>query len=244
MNKSLNNKYIERQQIEITDFPNKKLPVVFCIDVSNSMNSRVPGTPFTVMDNLRKGVEGFHNAMVNDRKASVSCQTAYITFGERVTVIEDFGLVKNKQAPIDKLIAKDNCTYIVDALKTSLAKLDEQKALLNGMKVDYHQPWLVIFTDGQTHDDDEKIKEIKNELLKRQRDEKLTVYTIALSSDQEMYQQIRGYSMYKPIPYDENNIELSNFFNYLTRSVSGLSNGRITGRISPFTQIDEDPMLQ
>ena len=132
----MNNKYIQRQ--EVFDYPSKKIPVVFCIDVSASMDACKGGIPtgktgyedgqmwnyvtggISIMQNLRNCVNAFHDAMLNDRKTSVSCQTAYVTFGDHVSVIEEFGLVKNKKAPTEKLIAKDNSTYIVEALKMSL----------------------------------------------------------------------------------------------------------------------------
>jgi len=257
----IRDKYIQRQ--EAVDYPGKKLPVVFCIDVSDSMNQCeggrdtgrseyrdginwriVDGGGQTLMGTLKERVKDFHDAMQEDRKTSVTCQTAYVTFGDTATVIEDFGIVKNKKAPVDKLVANADSTYICDALEMSLKMLDEQKQMLRDMGNDYYQPWLIILTDGRAHDNPERIKRIKRELNQRQKDNKLIVYTLALSDDAELYQQIRGYSAYKPIPYDKNKEELKNFFRFLKKSISSISNSKISDRVPSYTDPDRIDELQ
>jgi uncharacterized protein YegL len=177
--------------------------------------------------------------MKEDKKTSITCQTAYVTFGDNANVIEDFSVVKNKKAPTDKLVANDNDTYIVDALELSLKLLDEQKQMLRDMGNSYFQPWLIILTDGAAHDDSERIRNIKKELCARQKDNKLIVYTMALSDDPELIQQIRGYSIYKPIPYDKDSNELKKFFMYLKKSVSSISNSKINDKPKSFTGPDD-----
>lgn len=250
------NKYIQRQ--EAIDFPGKKLPVVFCIDVSDSMNRCEGGIPtgrtevsdnenwiivegggHTIMQTLIERVKDFHNAMKEDRKTAVTCQTAYVTFGDKANKIEDFGIVKNKKAPVDKLEANSNNTYICDALEMSLKMLDDQKQILKDMGNDYFQPWLIILTDGKAYDDPERIKELKRELAQRQKQNKLIVYTMALSDNPDMLQQIRGYSIYKPIPYDKNKEELKKFFLFLKQSISSISNSKISDRVKPYTEPDD-----
>lgn len=256
----IDNKYIQRQ--EAVDYPGKKLPVVFCIDVSDSMN-QCEGGVFTgrtefrdgqnwnimegghsIMQTLIERVKDFHAAMREDKKTSVTCQTAYVTFGDSANKIEDFGIVKNKQAPVDKLKAYADNTYICDALEMSLKMLDDQKQVLKDMGNGYFQPWLIILTDGKAYDDPERIRQIKRELIQRQKNNKLIVYTMALSDDPEMLQQIRGYSAYKPIPYDRNKEELKKFFLFLKQSISSISNSKISDRVKPYTEPDNVSDLQ
>ena len=254
------NKYLKKQ--EIVDYPGKKLPVVFLIDISSSMNACEGGVPtgrtefsdgvqwniveggHSIMQDLLERVQDFHDAMKDDRKASITCQTAYVTFGDDARMIEDFGIVKNKKAPIDKLEAGDNETYIVKGIKKALQLLDEQKKLIRDEGGDYYQPWLIIFTDGQAHDASYEIQSIKNELKSRQHSQKLTVYTMALNDDPNLYQQLRGYSIYKPIPFDKNKNELNKFFSFLKKSISSISNNKIKGDVSGFTEMDDTSSLQ
>ena len=254
------NKYLKRQ--EIVDYPGKKLPVVFLIDTSGSMNrcddgirtgrsvyidgqqwNEVEGGT-SIMMNLLNRVEDFHEAMIQDRKTSVTCQTAYVTFSDEANMVEDFGLVKNKKAPIDKLFADGDETYIVNGLNLSLKLLDDHKKLIQDEGGDYYQPWLIIFTDGEAHDDSYKLNQIKKELQNRQRAQKLIVYTVALNDDPNLYQNIRGYSIYKPIPYDAKGEELKNFFSFLKKSISSISNGKVKGNVSGYTDPDDTSALQ
>lgn len=253
------NKYLKRQ--EIVDYPGKKLPVVFLIDVSDSMNNCEGGIPtgkteysdgqtwnlatggISIMQILKERLNDFHDAIKEDRKTSITCQTAYVTFGDKATLIEDFGVVRNKVAPIDKLVAHDNNTYICDALEMSLNMLDEQKRLIRESHSDYYQPWLIILTDGKAQDDPNRISRIKKELIERQKEKKLTVYTMALNDDQELYENIRGYSIYKPIPCDKDKEEIKKFFVFLSQSVSVISAGKIEDRINSYDLPDDKKHL-
>ena len=206
----MENKYLQRQTNEVREYPGKKLPVVFLIDVSTSMNACNGGTPTgkqvfkdgqywneviggkTIMDNLKERILDFHKAMQEDVKTATTCQTAYVTFGAKTEIIEDFGIVKNKKAPIDEINANEDNTCIVDGIEKSLEILDDQKKLLKEEGVGCFQPWLIILTDGLAHDSEQRIKSIKKELDLRQRNKKLVVYTIALNEDPELYKQIRG----------------------------------------------------
>jgi uncharacterized protein YegL len=250
------NKYVLQQ--EAIDYPGRKLPVVFCIDVSNSMKQCEGGIDTgrreyrdgqmwtivkngknSLIDAVKERVNDFHLAMQEDKKSSVTCQTAYITFGDNAKLIEDFGVVKDKKAPIDKLIAKDDNTYICDALEMALKMLDEQKQMLYDMGNRCYIPWLIILTDGRAHDDPNRIKKIKKELLTRQNNDKLIVYTLALNDDPELYQQIRGYSAYKPIPYDKAKEELKRFFKFLKNSISSVSNSKISDKVKSYSDPDD-----
>ena len=119
----MENKYIQRQTNEVREYPGKKLPVVFLVDVSYSMSN--------IMEVLKDKVVDFHKAMQEDVKTATTCQTAYVTFGATTEIIEDFGIVKNKKAPIDEINANEDNTYIVDGIEKSLEILDEQKKLLS-----------------------------------------------------------------------------------------------------------------
>ena len=255
------NKYLKRQ--EIIDYPGKKLPVAFLIDMSDSMNKCKGGTPTgetqfsdgvawfivrngseTVMDRLKRRVQDFHEAMARDRRTSVTCQTAFVGFGDRARVLDDFSLVKNKAVSTDRWEAGDNDTFIADGIEMALRMLDGQKELIQKEGGDYYQPWLLIFTDGKAHDSPERLQRIKRELLERQNSGKLTVYAVALGDDPELYSNIRGYSKWRPIPYDAEGEKLSEFFEFLKRSVSSISAGKVTKSIPSFGDPDDMYSLQ
>ena len=61
---------------------------------------------------------------------------------------------------------------------------------------------------------------------------------------EEMLQQIRGYSAYKPIPYDRSKEELKKFFLFLKQSISSISNSKISDRVKPYTEPDNVSDLQ
>lgn len=255
------NKYLKRQ--EIIDYPGKKLPVVFLVDMSYSMKAVKGGTPTgetyfsdgktwnlvtngtdSVMDRLKRRVQDFHEAMTRDHRTSVTCQTAFVAFGDRARVLDDFSLVKNTEVSTDRWEAGDQSTFIADGIEMALRMLDGQKELIQREGGDYYQPWLLIFTDGEAHDSPERLQRIKRELLERQNSGKLTVYAVALDDGPELYNSIRGYSKWKPIPYDAKGEKLLEFFEFLKRSVSSISAGKVTKSIPSFGDPDDMYSLQ
>ena len=90
-------------------------------------------------------------------------------------------------------------------------------------KISYFQPWLVLFTDGLPTDD---VSAIKRELMQMQDDDKLSVYTMALSDDPDLLNALRGFSKKQPIRCTDPK-EIQRFFDFLAKSVSVVAGGGI-----------------
>ncbi len=255
----MENKYIKKQEQEVFENSGKKLPVIFCIDVSQSMRKIIDGTgkptgetfesdgkEWTVVDGgtsiadvAMECLKDFNEQMKKEVLTRTTCQTAYVTFGDKASKIEDFGLVQGKDVPLDKLKFEDDDTKIVDALYMCLDMFNEQKKLMREYGVECCVPWLIILTDGEAHDFGVRIKEIQEELQMRQRNNKLVVYVIALSEDEEMKKQLTGYSTEAPISYEEGGKNLVKFFKYLKASVSQISSGKTQSRIPGFNDFKD-----
>ena len=107
------------------------------------------------------------------------------------------------------------------AIRMALDLLSKQKELYKNNKISYFQPWLVLFTDGLPTDD---VSVIKRELMQMQDDDKLSVYTMALSDDPELLNALRGFSKKQPIRCADPK-DIQRFFEFLAKSVSVVAAG-------------------
>ena len=233
----MEDKYLRR-----IDFSNKakRVPICFCIDTSASMEVVIDdggiktgkkvfvdqreyeivegGT--TLMDKIHEGLKNFYDAILDDDMACDSCESAIVTFNDKAKLYEGFSSVEEKSVPNFSSLIGGN-TNVSPAIRMALDLLSKQKELYKNNKISYFQPWLVLFTDGLPTDD---VSVIKRELMQMQDDDKLSVYTMALSNDPELLNALRGFSKKQPIRCADPK-DIQRFFEFLAKSVSVVAAG-------------------
>ena len=237
----MEDKYLRR-----INFSNKakRVPICFCIDTSDSMGVIVDGFEnvrstgekvftdqreyeiveggISLMDKIHEGLKNFYDAILDDDMACDSCESAIVTFNDRAKLYEGFSSVEEKSVPNFSSLIGGN-TNVSPAIRMALDLLAKQKEFYKNNKISYFQPWLVLFTDGLPTDD---VTAIKRELMQMQDDDKLSIYTMALSDDPELLNALRGFSKKQPIRCADPK-EIQRFFDFLAKSVSVVAAGGI-----------------
>jgi uncharacterized protein YegL len=237
----MEDKYLRR-----INFSNKakRVPICFCIDTSDSMGVIVDGFEnvrstgekvftdqreyeiveggISLMDKIHEGLKNFYDAILDDDMACDSCESAIVTFNDRAKLYEGFSSVEEKSVPNFSSLIGGN-TNVSPAIRMALDLLAKQKEFYKNNKISYFQPWLVLFTDGLPTDD---VSAIKRELMQMQDDDKLSVYTMALSDDPDLLNALRGFSKKQPIRCADPK-EIQRFFDFLAKSVSVVAAGGI-----------------
>ena len=237
----MEDKYLRR-----INFSNKakRVPICFCIDTSDSMGVIVDGFEnmkstgqkvftdqreyeiveggISLMDKIHEGLKNFYDAVIDDDMACDSCESAIVTFNDRAKLYEGFSSVEEKSVPNFSSLIGGN-TNVTPAIRMALDLLAKQKEFYKNNKISYFQPWLVLFTDGLPTDD---VSAIKRELMQMQDDDKLSVYTMALSDDPDLLNALRGFSKKQPIRCADPK-EIQRFFDFLAKSVSVVAAGGI-----------------
>ena len=237
----MEDKYLRR-----INFSNKakRVPICFCIDTSDSMGVIVDGFEnvrstgekvftdqreyeiveggISLMDKIHEGLKNFYDAILDDDMACDSCESAIVTFNDRAKLYEGFSSVEEKSVPNFSSLIGGN-TNVSPAIRMALDLLAKQKEFYKNNKISYFQPWLVLFTDGLPTDD---VSAIKRELMHIQDDDKLSVYTMALSDDPDLLNALRGFSKKQPIRCADPK-EIQRFFDFLAKSVSVVAAGGI-----------------
>ena len=128
--------------VEFADNPEPRCPCVLLLDTSGSMG----GAP---IQELNAGLKAFQEALLEDSLAKLRVEVAIITFGEGVTLAQDFVTAENLQVPT---LYADGLTPMGTAINLALDKLDERKQTYKTNGISYYRPWVFLITDGEPTD--------------------------------------------------------------------------------------------
>ncbi len=221
-----------------------RLPVCLCIDTSASMDhviggnfkdtgkteykdgkmwNLVEGNCITYASEMVRGINMFYDAVRKDDRARLSCELAVVSFDDSVRVLEEFETVERKSE--FKHPNTGNLTNMAAGVSKALDMLESRKDKYRNVGLDYYQPWLVLFTDGDPTDDVGRVQERCRQLEK---DGKLVVFAFAISKNVNM-DILSGFGRRKPISLKDD--KFGEFFEWLGKSVAVVSNSRIDEKI-------------
>lgn len=149
---------------------NARLPVLFLMDASSSMNGIVRGDHqqvlrqeysdginwnivtgdniVTRMDELNVGLQRFVRNILADPLAKLAADVAVITFARTTTTVKEFGPIRESDVDLRITTSQENETLLGEAVELALTELDIRKRTYREHGVEYYQPWLVVMTDG------------------------------------------------------------------------------------------------
>ena len=166
---------------------NARLPVLFLLDASSSMNGIVRGDHqqvlrqersdginwnivtgdnlVTRMDELNTGLQRFISDILADPLAKLAADVAVMTFARTVATVKEFGPIRESDSELRITTSQENETLLGEAVELALAELDSRKRTYREHGVEYYQPWLVVMTDGvptstRHRDLQERLKEL------------------------------------------------------------------------------------
>lgn len=155
---------------EFSNNTNARLPVLFLLDASSSMNGIVRGDHqqvlrqehsdginwnivtgdnlITRMDELNTGLQRFISDILADPLAKLAADVAVITFARTVATVKEFGPIRESDSKLKITTSRENETLLGEAVELALTELDNRKRTYQKHGVEYYQPWLVVMTDG------------------------------------------------------------------------------------------------
>lgn len=215
-----------------------RIPIVICLDISHSMNMIVSngtsdlkvigqefrdgqlwnlvegGNDLTLFKKVENGINLVYDSIRNSEQASSSAEISIVTFSDRAEIYEDFSTIDQKNNFDQRRINFGNSTNMAAGVQLALKTLDERKQKYKMNGIDYYQPWLLLFTDGNPTD---SVYDVQKFCMDLQKQNKLTVYTFALNEDVNI-ENLKGFSKINPIRLKEEKFE--QFFEFLGKSIS------------------------
>lgn len=154
---------------EFVDNPEPRVPCVLLLDTSGSMNEVVANcgemTGETVMsdgrqynlvkggttriDLLNEGLATLKETLAADSLASRRAEIAIVSFGDAVTVVQDFVTAEQFQPP---QLHAAGTTPMGQAIVTGLEMITKRKATYRSAGIAYYRPWVFLITDGEPTD--------------------------------------------------------------------------------------------
>ena len=205
---------------ELVDNPTQRVPICLCLDVSGSMR----GDPIR---ELNKGIKVFFDALKQDEIALYAADVCIVTYGNRgknsVQCISDFSSIESKPLPPE--LTAYGQTPMGEAVNTCLDLLEARKKEYQDKGVDYYQPWLVLMTDGKPYGDKDP-KAVYNAQQRASKmvndgNGKLVVFPIGIGAEADM--TVLAKFSPKCEPFKLNQYDFSDFFVWLSQSVSTMS---------------------
>lgn len=194
---------------DLIENPTPRVPIVLCLDTSGSMW----GAP---IQELSDGVNLFYQSVFDDEIARYSAEICIVTFGkDGIQIAADFGPVEKQP---DLSFSAGGVTPMGRAVSDALDILEDRKQKYKDRGVDYHQPWLVLMTDGEPTDKIGKSVKRVGKLVDRNR---LTVFPIGIGTEADMG-VLAKFSPKRP-PLRLQGLEFRKFFEWLSASVQRVS---------------------
>lgn len=131
----------------------KRLPIVFCLDVSPSMGWKV-GSNSPSIDLLNEAVHNFVAELKSDPKSKASAEIAFVTFSTNIEMDTEFESVSTLRVPKLKPV-EEGGTQTAQAVLRSINKIEARRRELENSEIPYFAPFLVLVTDGDPDDTDD-----------------------------------------------------------------------------------------
>lgn len=225
---------------EFSNNTNARLPVLFLLDASSSMNGIVRGDHqqvlrqehsdginwnivtgdnlVTRMDELNIGLQRFISDILADPLAKLAADVAVITFARTTTTVKEFGPIRESDNKLRITTAQENETLLGEAVELALTELDNRKRTYQEHGVEYYQPWLIVMTDGVPTST--RHRELQERLKELSASRKLSVFVFGIGHAD--LSELSSISPGRP-PMQLNDQKFTELFAWLSRSVRMVS---------------------
>jgi uncharacterized protein YegL len=190
--KELQAKILSPRQVDLWTIPDTRLPILFVLDISLSMNME------NRIEDLNTGVKYFYECMESEEITGDSVELAIITFGDKVDHLLKFSSINSAAETCKNLQLEANGmrTCLGEAMLEAVKVSVNIKNVYRNEGVSYHQPWIILITDcdGQGMDNYKDAAEKVNSKIAK---EKIVLFPIAVgSANQEV---LRTFALEKDV---------------------------------------------
>ncbi len=205
----------------------KRLPICFCLDTSGSMIAPISNGKTRIQE-LNEAFSKFVTAMKANDEVAASADIAMVTFGGKVGILQNFVPVTNLNVPEIEVKLR-SLTPMGEAVQVALKLLEVRKEGYKQKGMEYYQPWLVVFTDGEPEGKNaiENMEEAIKQTTELENQNKLVVFNIGIGSDVNL-DILKKLSVKRENPISVAETNLDDVFEFLGKSsdtaVSGEEN--------------------
>lgn len=134
----------------------RRLPIVFCLDVSPSMGWK-EGNNSSSIELLNAAVSNFIKDLKQDVKIRSTAEVAFVTFSTNIEMDTEFESINFLKIPHFKTVDRGG-TQMAQAVLRSIEKIEQRRIQLKDSQIPCYVPFLVLVTDGNPDKNDDAIK--------------------------------------------------------------------------------------
>lgn len=195
----------------------KRLPICFCLDTSGSMIAPTASGKTRIAE-LNDAFSKFVTAMKANDEVSSSADIAMITFGGQAGILQNFAPIANLDVPNIEVKPR-SLTPMGEAIQVGLKLLEIRKTGYKQKGMEYYQPWLVVFTDGEPEGKNaiEEMSKAIAQTTELESQNKLVVFNIGIGDDANL-EILKKLSVKRENPISVGETNLDEVFEFLGKS--------------------------
>jgi len=196
----------------LLDNPEPRCPVVLLLDTSYSMQ----GNP---INQLSEGVGALYNALRDDDLASVRVDLSVITFGQNVSVLQDFATVSESTAP---KLSVNGMTPMGGAIVKALKNIESRKSEYRDAGISYYRPWIFLITDGEPTDNTQEASSMLQSSINGKK-----VIFFGIGVENANLDKIKQISGSPERVFKLNGLNFKELFQWVSSSLASVSSSRV-----------------
>lgn len=201
------------EDIEFAENSDPRIPVVLCLDTSDSMSMPMPDGRIP-LDELNGGLDVLISELYKDPLAKRRAEISVVSYGTKVQEPTPFATIENVQIPI---LEKSGLTSSGEALLVAMQAIEDRKKIYKEHGLSYFKSILLWITDGLPTD---SIETASKQLKQYVKQNKLTFMPVGVEgADLKAMTEISGKQalLLKDMKFEE-------LFQWLSSSVASVSN--------------------
>ena len=184
---------------------------VFLLDVSGSMHRS------DAIIRLNEGMMRFKEHMQSDSRTADVVDVAIVTFGDKVTVLQDFIPVSEMSVPT---LTAYGQTPLGEALIKGMELVNKRKEVYKATGTPYFRPWIFCLTDGVPTDD---WRDAASKLKQAEDERKVLAWCVCIENDPNFTKdEIKQVFNPKYIKLLEN-LDFEGLFEFVSNSLTAVS---------------------
>jgi uncharacterized protein YegL len=200
-------------EIEFSNSPDPRCPVVLVLDCSSSMVEKRPGESVSPLDALNAGLDSLVSELNRDPLAKRRVEISVVTYGSEVTPATNFATVDSLILPT---LVPSGVTSTGAAVVEALNAIEARKKTYRENGIQYYQPWILLISDGLSTDNTtEAVKRV------REAEEKKSVAFFAVGVEGADLDQLGKFSNRGAMKLA--GLRFSELFQWLSASQSAVS---------------------